>query len=405
MADDEDSFGGFKAPLEREHLHPPKVPLTSASTLGGFTQPPRSVLGLFGNTDGGQDATGLAGKEPQPLSSGLGEPASMPLIDNGLSNPWTDPLDGRLNSSAGLPEYPRSGNYIFTVGRSGSGKSTLQSHLLRYLIQGGEHIVELNAEFAAKTAEFNRILTKWQRNWQVGAFPEATDVNRPREFRYHVRPLQDGLPPLDFGFVEISGEDFRDLQVAAEEGRHPVLDESLNAFLANPDCNISFLFVANGENVGEDDHLFQLFLQYLEGPRFQDRRFRSTCTAILAIANPETAALRLRKYWSESRGVDPDPESVTMVAFAETFLPGASSMLKAWDAKRRGIILPFSVGRLKRVVQDGRSVSLIAEPSFRHSKALYYWLYQHFTGRRLGPGLVHRAWKKFVRQIGGVVEG
>lgn len=290
-------------------------------------------------------------------------------------------------------------NYIFTVGRPGSGKTTFQSHMLRYLNSGGEHVVEADPVLAKSNVEFRDLFLEWQDQWDRGHFPRRSEAGRPLDFRYIVTPNLDGFPPIRFGFLEISGEDFIQLAQKAVAGRPPELLRSIDEFLNNPKVNIAFLFVCQGQDLKGDDLLFSQFLEYVKNGVGRD--FQSHCSAALIIADPETCQRRLAHRLKRPEIED---EQLDIDTFIRQFLPSSAARLARW--KHRATIATFSVGTIVEGKNaEGKPVPLIADPSFEDAKLIYDWLYHRFTGKRIGveEGFIPkiREWLRKLAELGG----
>jgi hypothetical protein len=272
-------------------------------------------------------------------------------------------------------------NYIFTVGKAGSGKSTFQSHLLRYLLEHDEHHAEPDPEFTKDDSTYQKYretVASWNRRWVNGAFPERTHAGKVVEVRLMVTPIkqeykQRKLPAIPFGFLEISGEDFKTL---VQAGEHlPELLPSLDAFLNSSRHTIAIIFVCQGDNMGDDDFLFSQFLEYLDrrvSPQFKDR-----CNAVLVLANPDKCAHRLADALEREYNF----EKLDVEGFVRFFTPQTYRKLKQWG--RRAAIAPFSVGDIseEEVEEGGRTemIKRIIRPSFNDVGLIYDWLYRRFT--------------------------
>jgi hypothetical protein len=134
-------------------------------------------------------------------------------------------------------------NYLFTVSRPGGGSSTLHSHLLRYLLTSGEYIVESDPALVDSGSEARDLMIEWNEHWSRGLFPRRTEVGRPVEFRYIVTPAREGFPALQFGFLELAGEDFLRLAQRSIDGHPPRLLASVDEFLSSTAVNPAFAFI------------------------------------------------------------------------------------------------------------------------------------------------------------------
>ncbi|MFM9942759.1 MAG: hypothetical protein ACKVP7_25055 [Hyphomicrobiaceae bacterium] len=355
----------------------------------------------------------VTGASPPP-NKGIDDP--LPLLNGRdgaggatrkVTRGYDDPLPSRpaqLTKPTRLgpaPDDANHYNYIFTVGRPGSGKTTFQSHLLRYLNSGGDHTLDADPGLSRANVDFRDMFLEWQDQWDRGQFPRRSEVGRPLDFRYIVSPNTDGFPPLPFGFLEISGEDFIQLAKKSKGGKPPELLKSIDEFLNNPRLNIAFLFVCQGQDLKGDDLLFSQFLQYLKDKI--GRGFESHCSAVLVIADPETCQERLAHKLGTP---DIANETLDIDRFIKHFLPASAAKLARW--KHRATIATFSVGT---IVDDsdetGQPIKLITEPSFEDAKLIYDWLYHRFTDRRIGveEGFAPkvREWLRKLALLGGGV--
>jgi hypothetical protein len=280
-------------------------------------------------------------------------------------------------------------NYIFAVGRPGSGKSTFQSHLFRYLLTAGDHVVEPDVDFVRTSPAYRKLRAEWQEQWDRGQFPTRTLAKRVTEFRYVVKP-NSGLPAIPFGFLEISGEDFVVLSQPSEA--LPTLLPSLDQFLNNPKVTVAFLFVCQGQDMKGDDFLFSQFLEYLAA--HTTRPYKNHSSVALILADPDSCQRRLAKKLK----LPDDGRVLDIAAFVDHFTPMTAGLLADW--KQRATIATFSVGTIRDRVIDGKPIPFIADPSFEDTRAIFDWLYEQFTGRSAGPGFWEKT-KRWLQQLGG----
>jgi hypothetical protein len=278
------------------------------------------------------------------------------------------------------------GNYIFTIGPTGGGKTTFQCHLLRYLFRGGDFSAERFGEEPGEEAD--EILGGWYDSWDRGDFPRRSRVGRPTVFRFRLRSLERRRwRPIDFGFLEVSGEDYAKLTDLSAPDR--ILPQALERHLAHPGVRIVFVFVCLGGDVEGADRLFSQFLDHLS--RKVRRGFEKRASAALVIADPQHGAQLLADELAR-RGEPPPPAAFDKKLFVRTFLPQTHSLLSTW--RRRYEIGQFSVGRVIRVSPAGVTPAAwkIAGPQFTDAKAIFAWIYRRFTGRTTGPS----AWARLV---------
>ena len=351
---------GTAADLER--LFPVKDGAASS-----FTQPKSPT-----ETFEAKPATPTAPKEPKDFD-----------VFNDKLPPPTTARDAPQRALGG------PGNYIFAVGCPGSGKSTFQSHLFRYLATCGDYLVEPDVEFMRNGASFQKLRAEWQTTWETGAFPKASDVKQVTEFRYKVTP-QTGHPVIPFGFLEISGEEFKKLITHNDQPR--TLQLPIDQFLNNPQIKICFLFVCQGQDWKSDDFLFSEFLSYLSVNL--NRNFKDNCSAVLILADPESCQRRLAR----ALNIPEDGRALDVDGFIRHFTPLTVNQLAGW--KNRYTIATFSVGRLKERTVDGKTVRFIAEPAFEDTRVIFNWIYEQFTGRGTGPGTIGKI-LDWLKSLGG----
>ncbi len=340
------------------------------------------------------------GPDSKPIPAGSSEPkarsADEIIAEQQRLNAYNKPLS---QPKAPKPTAQRIGgtkkpcNYIFTVGKAGSGKTTFQSHLLRYLTQHDEHHAEPDPEFTRDDSvyqTYRSTVAKWQKKWINGEFPDRNFIGQVVEIRLVVEPVKPAYkanryPTIPFGFLEISGEDFKSLIDAGES--LPSLMPSLDAFLNSTQHKISIVFVCQGDNMGEDDFLFSQFLEYLD--RKVSPEFKKNCNAVLVLANPDACAHRL----ADALGREFQNEPLDQEAFVRFFTPSTFQKLKQWG--QRAAIAPFAVGAIEEVVDaNGALTRRLVTPSFRDVGLIYEWLYERFTDgvrpQPKGPTLLRR---------------
>ena len=279
--------------------------------------------------------------------------------------------------SFNLGDSERPCNYIFTVGRQGSGKTTLQSYIFRYLLTQREHIVTPDVELTLRKPQYREVLREWNERWKMGLFPDGTPAKNPVDMRWTVTPHPGNkkyrnYPEISFGFLEISGEDFKSLNDMKAE-----LMPSLEKFLKATPHSIAFVFVARGDSIDKDDDLFYEFLEYLYV--YIDPAFREKCSALLVLADPDEC----KRILAASLGKSPDNRRLNVEGFVERFTPKIARQLEHAKWGKRAAIVPFSVGEFgKCAYDDGKERPTIIKPSFDDTRVIFDWLYEQFTHRR-----------------------
>jgi hypothetical protein len=278
----------------------------------------------------------------------------------------------------------KSGNLIFTFGFPASGKTTFHSFLMRYLLDFGPFQTDIVSENDDGEIEFeiNRMITAWKRDWREGRFPAPTPMgaHEIRELRFRTTPLTGVKTPLSFSFLEVSGEMMR--TVLPTQARDPVLTEVLSQVLSNEKIRLIILLMISPD-VHENDELFMNFVSFVESKLGVDIRARSSLGLI--VSKPASALEYLKKYRSGYHD-EPELKGELCEVFIREFAPATYRIYYNWPNSKRKMISRFYVGETELRTHETRLV----RPDYRSAEVIFAWLYEQFTGRKLGPTLLQR---------------
>ena len=286
-----------------------------------------------------------------------------------------------------------AGHVVLTFGFPGSGKTTLYSALMRYAMEVGPFNVTIghaNVTDDGPSYDTNRLLDQWRREWRSGRFPKSTPVgeNEIKELNFRIQPIQGRKDPLDFSFIEVSGEDLK--TVIPGQTRNPTLTRVIEEILRNDKCRLSLMVVAHPD-VHENDDLFFNFLDYVERTLgIGDIRKRASLA--LVVADPDRALETLksrRDKYDDLREL----KGEAVEAFIAEMMPQTYRAYRNWPggAKRRVMTRLY----LGRVEPDGEGEPILRTYSSRSSQLLFNWMFKMFKGYE--PGLT--AWQRFRRWI------
>lgn len=283
----------------------------------------------------------------------------------------------------------KQGNYIFTFGFPGSGKTTFHSFLIRYLMQVGPFKTEPLSRTHNGDTDYDamRVVTKWMSEWQEGRFPEPTPIGEDeiRELTFEVQPLQGIRTPLEFTFLEVSGEMLQ--TVMPTEYQDPALSRVIRQLLENRNINLIMFLLLNPE-VHNNDALFFNFMNYMDKNLGFDIRERTSLGII--VSKPEEALSTLKRLRSGFEAVAEIRGDYTE-DFIEAFAPSTYRIWYDWPNPKKKMLARIYIGEIKR---DGQKPRLI-RPDFGSVERIFAWMYFQFTGRKLGPTL----WQRMIRWI------
>lgn len=285
----------------------------------------------------------------------------------------------------------RSGNYVLTIGFPSAGKTVLQSWLTRYIMTQGPFRSELdNVGDSSTSADFdmNRVVNTWMDQWSDGRFPEPTPVGEDeiREIKLKVTPLYGVKSPLEFGFLEISGEMMQ--SVIPGETENPSLSRVLLEFLRN--SNIKLVIVMLIDPASDDnDRLFFNLMNFLDANLSYN--IRDKASLALVASKPDVALDRLRAH-NRKYAAHADLTGEVLEDYISFAVPSMYKEYYDWPKKRK-VLSRFHIGDVEMDEQGPK----VAYPSYVSAENLFGWIYLQFKGHRLGYGPMGRFWR-WIRQ-------
>jgi hypothetical protein len=298
--------------------------------------------------------------------------ADGPLPQRGRSRLFSDDIS------------QKSGNYIFTFGFPGSGKTTFHSFLTRYIMEEGPFKTEFLNKLGDGESDYdiNRMVTTWKNEWREGRFPEPTPVgdDQIRELSFEVTPFQGVRTPLQFTFLEVSGEMLQ--AVLPTENQDPSLSRILRGLLENSNINLSLMLILNPD-VHNNDELFLNFLSYMDNNLEFDIRARASLGIL--ISKPRDALRTLKELRS---GYDSVAElrGEYCEDFVEQFAKSTYRIWYDWPNPKKKMIGRLHLGEIEF---DGEKYRL-TNPDYASIGQIFGWVYHQFTGRKLGPTPLQR---------------
>jgi energy-coupling factor transporter ATP-binding protein EcfA2 len=262
----------------------------------------------------------------------------------------------------------KSGNYVLTFGRVTSGKSTLQQHVVTWLSEKSDLQTKLNP--VDGYFEPVAFLQNFINRLRSGELPVRSPEDVQTEFSVSVIPNNKKLPVLDFGFFEISGEDFKSVVPLVEKGFIPSLPIAINKFLGNKNIKYSFILVSDAElyirNNNQqkyieprEDILFCRFLDYL-GENFGNTF--STTPILFVIAK-----------WDAVENTYTDGDKYMEANLRQTY-----NRLKSLKNKKIMVdLVKHSIGQVEVVGGKAR----VKKSNFDSTRNIAEWIYRSFTGK------------------------
>lgn len=315
------------------------------------------------------------------LSSENSEPSEFPFEDFEKYSPPT--RRGRLKDD---DIESKVGNYLLTFGFAGAGKTTFQSFLAHYITNIGDLDTNpvLNPEETSMGWEALATYNEWMRMWQKGEFPPSNPVDEGdiRELTFEVVPREGRQIPLEFSFLEASGELMSEVMVERSEDPHLV--ETLARYFGNPNINVCLCFLVDPGHGGENDLLFQNLLSFLK-VNFPGLTNRISLAVL--VSKPKTALKQLKlqepgfRHHAELRGD-------VIEDYLEVFYPRLFKLVESWPEQDKVGVLTLHLGE----VQETASGAFLVKSDFRDIEKIFEWLYQQFTGHILGPTWFQRIW-------------
>lgn len=312
-------------------------------------------------------------------------------VGGGRAAPDPAPVGGFASRAA------YDGNYLLTIGKGQSGKSTFQRQLAMSLLTSTDlYAAELltGGDWTARG-----MVTDWMAQYNHDrTFPAPTKVDEITEFHFRVTPQRRPRDPLEFSFLEISGEQFVEFRTFGRQG--PAITPALSFLLGSPEVRPIYALMLDGEDpdgrrstrrVGEksihlvDDSIFSNFLAYAGQIR---ARFQPAPAVAILVSKPEAAIgdqLARQNASSAAR-------QAALFKFAKKSLPQTFGVLSDPARRIESVVFGVSIGE---VVPSG-SERYVAHATFEDTQDIFAWLYERFSGRNIVP--FH---ERFMRMLTG----
>lgn len=353
--------------------------------------PPKRPIDVFPADDGAPPSFARESRfDPRPPGVGAraGPEAAPPPM----------PPPGAQPSSAGNTAGPSAavggfaakssyeGNYLLTVGKGQSGKSTFQRQLAMSLLTSTDlYSAELltGGDWTARG-----MVTEWMAQYKHSrTFPAPTKVDEITEFHFRVTPHGRRKWPLDFCFLEISGETFVEFQLFGADG--PAIVPSLSFLLGSPKVRPVFALMLDGEDpegrrssrrVGDkqihllDDGIFANFLAYAGQLR---GRFQEVLSVAILVSKPEAA---IGDHLARQTAASEERQNA-LYNFARSALPQTFGVLSDPARRMECVVFGVSIGE---VVANGGE-RYVAHATFDDTQDIFAWLYGQFSQKSIVP--------------------
>lgn len=300
------------------------------------------------------------------------------VTDSGNTNqapPVNEPKAGgdRREEIKKLLEAAADKHFVFFFGSPASGKTATLGAILHSLHRPesvGRIFIHGKGEgfFSPGLALWNRI----QSSFNDRRFPPRTGVGETIQLHAEFRP-NGNAPSLDLVFLEISGEDLKNVEISTSGDR--TLPFHINQFLRVPSLKMVFVITTSWEDATRDDPVIDSFLSYVNdhASHLLENRF----------------ILLVTKWDRKSKNADEDVDS-----FVRRTMPATYNKL----SHRRNILQAFSVGTVIPFSPDGKPHPDDIIDKFNHeeSQGLFDRIYQTFHGHGLleNNSFFKRLWKK-----------
>lgn len=264
----------------------------------------------------------------------------------------------------------KKGNYIFTVGNVTSGKSCIQSMLVHRLMNRRD----ISLSFSNKKGEdiHDYLLNEVIRKIDNGDLPDRTAQGKIQEF--NIRFVPENLKPLEFNFLEISGEDIKTIIPSGERNNKPSLNENLTLYLRTPKVKKSFIFVADATRT-------KLNHELKDNPS-EDVLFNMLISHFLskAIGLKNIHILFLVSKWDKV-----ESEYVSVRQYINDHFPQTMALLNSQSNYFQVTYAPYSLGDVVVEKRNGRLKPTLIRIEPSYTDTVLRWLYKTHTGKILPP--------------------
>lgn len=285
-------------------------------------------------------------EENEPLGEGIGEGLGEDQVPQEPAIADTAPTEAeQIQYLEG-----RETNYLFLYGPGQVGKTAITSAMIHYLSTECEYgnLVAIDSGDGR-----GRLLLQHIREAiNDRRFPARTELGSLTEVEIRFEPLRKSLPHLWLTFLDMSGEDLKNVEVTRTSDRQ--LPSNIDVFFKANDLSMIFVLVTSWEEAQKNDDLMVTFLDYIIG---KDNRFRNS-RVMLLISQWDTFVGEIE---------------------IEEFISKHMKLTYARLRDNSHAIRQFSIGRV--IEADG--IPHIQEFNGEHSENVFLWTYKSFTGRSL----------------------
>lgn len=240
----------------------------------------------------------------------------------------------------------KDSNHIFFFGTPQSGKSVILSTIL-YHLNTGEGVLRPNG-VAQNNRQSKVLLQSFYSNITKGIFPNRTTKGDIAELNFTFTPNNESekVPPINFTFLEISGED---LSVIRDGGSH---GEHISKYL-KADIPLTFIIVTSYDNAHNEDVIINQFLDEIE---------------LYGKAPEKVNIILVISKWDKSGHLEPRSED-ELGNFIDERLPMTSQRFDTFRLSKTY----YTVGKVS-------AMEVIEGLSFKSAKNLSHWLYESIVG-------------------------
>lgn len=299
-------------------------------------------------------------KSPFEFTDPIAEPSPIPSKPKVKTPPLDYPIEEQPNKPTNVIKHivDPDTTYFFVFGLTSAGKSVMLSGLVYYLSaihKDGQ--VKATGDLDSvhhKRGEY--VSSQMQERVEAGEFVEPTkminntELVLPSEINLEYIPRKsESKSSMSFCLLEMAGEDLAQIQLTDGGNKGGKLDEKINAYLKNPDCNIAFICVVDPEAASKSQLVIRQFLNYT------DKIGRGESPVLIAVS----------KWDKVSHEYDNDVNK-----YFEEKIPSLNRLSE--DEDREYTKMGFSIGEV------------LGEKNYKFnpidSEKLFKWIYETSTG-------------------------
>lgn len=310
------------------------------------------------------------------------EETSNPSFDfeatiNNEANPFENIVDS-IEEESLVEKFKRLSsrdtNFIFLFGRPATGKSYITASLIYYMQTsklGTLHVSKTNSR------EAELLVEDMYKNFHGGKILDRTNRNEPPyEIDLVFTPKDSKLPKMKITFLEMSGENLKQVQIAKNDPNSGKLPDNIDTYLMCSNIKLIFFLVADHQTASQDSITINKFLDYVFN---KDEKF-DHANYLLAITKWDT-------YTGKHKNIE---------KFTEEVMPNIHNRLI--KDHLGNAITHYSIGKILRREDKGVISDQIKEVDTTRAEAVTNWLYKTITKKSLIPEPT--AWDKFKDFLG-----